>query len=327
MEEKPLVSVVIPVYNRRENIQRCLESALKQTYRNHEIIIIDDGSTDGTREILNKYALQVKLYFHQTNKGVSYARNQGVRLSRGEFVAMLDSDCDADPNWLEELIKPFYRDKDVMIVGGRVTDMLTQNYWQMVNNSFNTFVSHNDGYVGRVIGCNMAFRREFVMRYPYNERLKFAAGDDTELCWQCRRLGFNVFYTHQARVSHYHRNTLQNSVVQQFLYGYITTYMFVKFNHFPYAPYGSHVILLMIALLLMGYLGLSIAFKAAWVCLFIFLYLPYYHGRVAKVRNMTQTILAYPGHLILYTGFCIGCLVYFFIPRMFMQKPQDSKGI
>ncbi len=315
-----LVSVVIPVFNRDKFLKKCLNSVFNQTMSDYEVIVVDDGSTDGTREILDKYARRIKLYFQENNRGVSCARNQGVELSRGEFVVMIDSDCIADPDWLTELIKPFYQDKNIMIVGGRVVDMPARNYWQMVNNGFNTFVAHDSGYIKRVIGCNMAFRREFVLRHPYNERLKFAAGDDTELCWQCRRHGYKVFYTHQAIVSHSHRNTLKGSIVQQFLYGYVTTYMLVKFRHFPYLPCGSYLMIFMLVFLLIGYLGAPFTGEAVFLCLVLFLYLPYYHGSAAKARSGLQTVCAYPGHFILHTAFCIGCLVYFFMPQAFIQK-------
>ena len=89
----PRVSVVIPTYNRSDYILEAVESILTQTYRDFEIIIVDDGSTDDTRDVL---AGQIEAgtirYIYQENRSKSAARNHGIRLAKGEYIAFLDSD-------------------------------------------------------------------------------------------------------------------------------------------------------------------------------------------------------------------------------------------
>ncbi|EMR14352.1 family 2 glycosyl transferase [Methylophaga lonarensis MPL] len=87
----PLVSIVIPCYNRERYITDALNSALNQTYSNIEIIVVDDGSTDKTLEVLSGYADKIQI-ISQTNKGVSAARNAGFYASKGDYVVFLDSD-------------------------------------------------------------------------------------------------------------------------------------------------------------------------------------------------------------------------------------------
>lgn len=88
------ISVIMPTYNSAHFISKSIESVLSQTYPNWELIIVDDGSTDNTRDIVNKYIQLDKRikYFFQQNKGVSSARNKGISISNGVFVAFLDSD-------------------------------------------------------------------------------------------------------------------------------------------------------------------------------------------------------------------------------------------
>lgn len=86
----PHVSVIIPTYNRRDLVREAIASVLAQTYRDFELVVVDDGSNDGTAEAVREIA-GVR-YFYQPNRGVSAARNRGVALSNGELLAFLDSD-------------------------------------------------------------------------------------------------------------------------------------------------------------------------------------------------------------------------------------------
>lgn len=86
----PAVSVIIPTYNRLEFVREAIDSVLKQEFADYEIIVVDDGSTDGTREALR--ASEDIIYCYQENLGVSRARNEGLKIARGRFISFLDSD-------------------------------------------------------------------------------------------------------------------------------------------------------------------------------------------------------------------------------------------
>jgi glycosyltransferase involved in cell wall biosynthesis len=85
----PKVSVVIPTYNRARLLQECLESVMSQSFNDFEIIIVDDGSTDNTSELVKKYPVK---YVYQENQGAHAARNRGIALSKSEYIAFIDSD-------------------------------------------------------------------------------------------------------------------------------------------------------------------------------------------------------------------------------------------
>jgi glycosyltransferase involved in cell wall biosynthesis len=314
-----LASVIIPVYNRKDSIEPCLESVLNQDFSDYEVIVIDDGSTDGTKDILKKYANRVRLHFHETNQGVSESRNQGIRLAQSNFIAVTDSDCVVEPTWLKELIKPFSSDDKLMIVGGKVSDSASRSYWQTVNRGLHTFVSHKSQYVKQVVGCNLAFRREFIGQNLYDYRLRFAAGDDTELCWRCRSLGFKVYYTQEARVTHFHRASLKGSVIQAFLYGYINSYTTLKHREFPYLNYGSRLILFMLGLCVLGIAGFKPAYWGLVIGVALFSYLPLYHSMRPKTKTTGEVIWTYPGNYLVYMSFCLGSLFYFFFPSIFLN--------
>jgi glycosyltransferase involved in cell wall biosynthesis len=91
MNTSPQVSVIIPTFNRRDYLPIALDSVLAQTYTDYEIVIIDDGSTDDTRDILAPYEQRIR-YFYQENRGIAAARNRGIEEARGTCIALLDSD-------------------------------------------------------------------------------------------------------------------------------------------------------------------------------------------------------------------------------------------
>lgn len=107
----PLVSVVIPAYNRAGSIRTSVDSVLRQTYRPIEVIVVDDGSTDGTSETLRHYGDRI-LVVRKINGGPSAARNSGVAVAKGEIVAFLDSDDTWEPTKLERQVR-------LMVLGGQ----------------------------------------------------------------------------------------------------------------------------------------------------------------------------------------------------------------
>ncbi|MBN1363514.1 MAG: glycosyltransferase [Syntrophaceae bacterium] len=115
--EKPLISVIIPVYNGEKFIQEAVENILSQKYPSLEIIIVNDGSDDRTEEIINHLSIDVR-YFRQENAGPAAARNRGVRDASGEFIAFLDADDLWPENNLNILIDEMLRDSDMEVIRG-----------------------------------------------------------------------------------------------------------------------------------------------------------------------------------------------------------------
>lgn len=113
------VSVVIPTYNRRELLRRCLAAATHQDYADYEVIVVDDGSTDGTDAMVAQTFPRVH-YVRQANRGPAAARNRGIDLANGTIVAFTDDDCEPPGDWLHQLVALFEQYPGVVAVGGVV---------------------------------------------------------------------------------------------------------------------------------------------------------------------------------------------------------------
>ena len=116
MNSAPLISIIVPAYNVEKYIKACLDSIIIQTYSNFEVIVINDGSTDQTKKMLNEYESNPKIrIFSQENGGLSAARNQGLKLANGELVCFIDSDDSVKSDYLEKLAAPFFEDSNIDI--------------------------------------------------------------------------------------------------------------------------------------------------------------------------------------------------------------------
>ena len=118
--EKDKISIIIPVYNTERYLERCITSLLDQTYKNLELIFVDDGSTDKSMEILKNAQKKDKriIVINQKNSGPSAARNKGMRICTGQYIMFCDSDDTVKPNWCETLYKTIKTYPDAWVICG-----------------------------------------------------------------------------------------------------------------------------------------------------------------------------------------------------------------
>jgi len=114
------ISVIMPVYNRAEFIGEAIQSILSQTYKNFELIIIDDASTDNTLKVISEFTDdddRILLLKNKKNEGVAATRNRGIEIAKGEFIAFMDSDDISLPQRFEKQVKIFCSHKEVIVCG------------------------------------------------------------------------------------------------------------------------------------------------------------------------------------------------------------------
>lgn len=162
LSQKPLVSVIMPVYNRVNVIKNAINSILNQNYSDWELIIVDDGSTDGTRELLKSLTdPRIKIFFNEHNMGVSKSRNNGLKKAKGEYIAYLDSDDLWDSRFISAMVGAFIElpDADFVYSAQLLYDTYDSAPFAMRFGAFNKSLLYNNNYIG--INCFMYKRTIF----------------------------------------------------------------------------------------------------------------------------------------------------------------------
>ena len=202
------ISLVIPVYNASKTIKDVILSALSQTYKFDEIIIIDDYSSDNSCNIINDFN-NIVLIKNNENKGLSKSRNIGIKMAKNNIVACIDSDVLLERFWLENIIKSL-KINEITLTGGKLIEKYIKNNcnsWRALRYSQNwgQFDIVNPPFV---FGCNFVLNKSSWERVGgFNNELK-TNGEDIEYSRKLRELGLNIYYCSSATCYH-----LQNDSV------------------------------------------------------------------------------------------------------------------
>ena len=176
---KPKISVIIPVFNPGKHLTRCLNSIANQTHRNLQIVLIDDGSTDGSGEICDRFAENDDriICVHQKNAGVSRARNKGIELASGDYYYFPDSDDYLEPDTFEYLLGLVSQHScDAVSFEYFVTysdhekaNVMNENYYGL----FDKQDAHRLVLTGTPFACNKLFKKELITANPVSPGIKF----------------------------------------------------------------------------------------------------------------------------------------------------------
>ena len=215
---RPAVSVVVCTYNGRRTIRECLEGVCRLEYPDFEVIVVDDGSTDGTAEVVGEYDVRL---IRTENLGLSCARNTGLRAATGGIVAYLDDDAWPDPHWLSYLAHTFATTDHAAVGGPNLVPPDDGPVAQCVGHAPGgpTHVLLSDGVAEHIPGCNMAFRRDRLLEVGgFDPRFRIA-GDDVDLCWRLQEKGYTLGFHAAAMVWHRRRSSVRAYLKQQLNYG------------------------------------------------------------------------------------------------------------
>lgn len=183
------VSIIVPVYNKVNVLNHCIDSLLEQTYKKIEIILVDDGSQDGSLELCNEFAKKDKriIIIHKDNGGVGSARNKGIEKASGEFIIFVDSDDYVSKYYIEGLMEPIFKES-VDIAVCNFQHIKFPNYINFTKPTFDYVIDNvspkvlRQSVIARVCGC--AFRKSVLKDVRFDTDL--FVGED--LLFFCRCL-------------------------------------------------------------------------------------------------------------------------------------------
>ena len=189
------ISVIIPVYNVENYLEKCINSIINQTYKDLEIILVDDGSTDSSGKICDDYSKKDDriIVIHKNNNGVSSARNDGLRKATGDYVVFPDSDDYIDSNMYKDMLEQFKDTIDLVCCGYYINDSKKNDkkHEKIINNKLSMeYLMGDDYYKGYV--WNKMYKMQIIKKINlfFNENITI-----------CEDLLFNTIYINNIRKS------------------------------------------------------------------------------------------------------------------------------
>ena len=222
MNSEPIISIIVPVFNVEEYLEDCINSILTQSYKNIELILVDDGSTDASGEICDKYAKIDNriVVLHKTNGGVSSARNYGIKYSKGKYIGFVDADDYIEPQMYQYMLKNMlsynaqicvniacYKDKKIYYDSEIEKDLLTakeaiSNLLQM---NFPTSL------------CNCLYDKEIIKNEFLNEDIHFWEDFEYQLrlLYKSRLISIcrTPFYHYRQRVGSANNQIINDKII------------------------------------------------------------------------------------------------------------------
>ncbi|MGD1996116.1 MAG: glycosyltransferase family 2 protein [Anaerolineae bacterium] len=212
----PLVSVIIPNWNGARHLPTCLEGLRHQTLRDFEVIVADNGSTDDSVRLLALDYPEVQVLALGENRGFAGACNAGMRAAQGEFVALLNNDTEADPQWLAEVIAGFQRHPEAGLVASKMLLFDRRDFFHTAGDFYrvdgipgnrgvwerDTGQYDREEYVFSACGGSAAYRRNMLDEIGLLDEDFFYSCEDVDLAWRAQLTGWRCVYVPSAVVYH-----------------------------------------------------------------------------------------------------------------------------
>lgn len=226
------VSVIIPNWNGKHLLKICLSSLQKQTYKNFEIILVDNGSVDGSINYAKRYFPKIKIISLDKNYGFAGAVNKGIKASQSDYLALINNDTEVDKDCLKYLVSAVESHPEVGFVAAKMLNFYNRklidsagDYIDMVGHADNIGRGEKDGqkfnkagYVFLVSGGGALFKKEVFNKVGLFDEDYFAYFEDVDLCLRAQFQGFKGWLEPKAKIYHIHKATaLKNKAFLEYL--------------------------------------------------------------------------------------------------------------
>lgn len=214
------MSVIVVNYNGLEFLGRCLQSVLSSRYPCFEIILVDNRSTDGSRDVAMKFAGhdgRIKVIYNEKNLGPAAGRNIGGKIGRGSYLAFIDNDTEVDPNWLDEAIKVMESDSKIGAIQCKLLLLDSPNRFDYAGDFLSPYGfliqrvdagAFDDGSLDSQTAifsaksAGMIVRRDVFKKAMGFDSDYFIYVEETDLCWRIWLLGYRVVFVPRSKVYH-----------------------------------------------------------------------------------------------------------------------------
>lgn len=214
---KPKVSVAIPVYNDAKRLEKTLKSLQKQTFKDFEVVVVDDCSTDSSFDVAKRY--KCVAIRQKKNGGPAKARNRAIRQACGNIIAFTDSDVVVTKNWIKTIVGTLNKNPKVGVLmgntkirpAGYIGDSISElGFPGGANAGFeNMWRVDENGFTDHITSCNFAARRSVFDKYgEFDEGFPLAGGEDPELSFRLAKKGVKIKYCPDILVYHDARTSL-----------------------------------------------------------------------------------------------------------------------
>lgn len=227
----PLISVIIPIYNTKEYLSKCIESVINQTYKNLEIILVDDGSTDGSEKVCDEYIKKDSriIVIHKENGGISSARNVGMEVAKGEYIAFVDSDDWIEVQMYEKMQELYWEnDADIVICGYRkindnkIIDFSTGRIKLLYDTELlDTYLTAHDRCMMSQSPCNRLYRRDMIEDIRFDDIPKGEDGAfNAEVMPRAKKAIFidSAYYNYITRANSLSKQKINITDAHAFIY-------------------------------------------------------------------------------------------------------------
>ena len=227
----PSFSIIIPAYNAKKTLSACLESLADQSVakEDYEVIVVDDGSTDGTAKIAKKFDVK---YIFQTNHGPAAARNKGADTAAAQIILFTDADCVPDHNWIREMVTPF-GDREIVGVKGAYKTRQTKLAARFAQAEFDDRYDllKKSPSIDMIDTYSAAFKKDIFLNIGgFDESFPLANNEDTDLSYRLSASGHKLVFNQGAVVYHTHPDTFIKYLKLKFRRGY---WRLVVYKRYP----------------------------------------------------------------------------------------------
>lgn len=204
-------SIIIPTYNRAKILKECLEALGKQSVKDFEVIVVDDGGSDNTKEIVDSARGLKTRYFRQKHSQQGVARNKGIKKAIGEYIFFIGDDILPEKNWIEEHLRLHEENNDISVLG------LTLWHPELEVNDFMKYLAPNGpqfnyGLIKDFKNCgwqfywtsNISTPRKLFKKELFDENFRGWGYEDLELGYRLEKNGAKIVFNPKARAYHYH---------------------------------------------------------------------------------------------------------------------------